>query len=39
MSALLKAESFVIQSYAAACLEKMLIKKSQENPNQLVLTH
>lgn len=37
MAKFLPAESQVIQSYAAACLEKMLIKKSNGNPNMQVL--
>lgn len=38
MSTLLTSESQVVQSYAAATLEKMLTKKSEVNQNQLALT-
>ena len=38
MADLLKAESFVIQSYASACLEKMLIKRSISPNNHNIAT-
>ena len=33
----LKSENLVNQSYAAACIEKLLVKKSSATPNQTVL--
>ena len=38
MSDYLKSENLVNQSYAAACIEKMLIRKRQDGTNFTVMT-